>query len=132
AEARMLGEQVPAARAAPLAQAVAGPLVAADALCAASDAQAVGPPQREGVDGCGRPLPARLAVAVTRRHRRSPAGEPDRAAETLTVVTRLLTHAPPPRRQIEARMTRGLRRRRQGEAPHVSGAPPHLSATHHF
>src|SRR5262249_55107809 len=63
----MLGEQVTAARLAPLA--VAGRCLAErrDVLGAARDLDRIGLPEREGIDRSGGPAAARLAVAITDR-----------------------------------------------------------------
>src|SRR5687768_6272481 len=64
----MLRQQVPAAGLAPLANAARRLAVAADVLGAGGDLHGAGAPQRKGIDGAGRPMAARLAMAIAHRH----------------------------------------------------------------
>src|SRR5690606_12965609 len=79
--ARMVREQMPAALCAPGSFAVVAALETADELRAARDLDVHGLPQREGVDGPGRPRAASAAVTITPRFRRARDFERYRAAE---------------------------------------------------
>src|SRR5438552_9316642 len=89
---RMVGEEMPAAGLAPLALAVRRLGERSDLVRAARDAQGVGLPEREGIHRAGRPLAARLAMAVAHGRRLAAHRELHGTAEAAAVVGLVFCH----------------------------------------
>src|SRR5262245_54473837 len=88
----MLGEDVAAARPAPFAKRAWRLVPDADIVGTARDAHRLRPPQREGIDRRGRPVPARFAMAVAHGGRLAAHGQMDRAAEAAALVDFSVAH----------------------------------------
>src|SRR4029077_17714640 len=83
--------EVAAARLAPLAEADRRLVIGADVVRAARDLHGVGLPQGKGIDRARRPLPARLAMAITHTRGIARDRELDRTAKATALVDLVVT-----------------------------------------
>jgi hypothetical protein len=83
----MLAENVAAACLAPFAMTVRRFVVTPNVFCPLGDLHRLWFPQGEGIDRPCRPVPARLAMAVTHGFRLTVHGEPDCTAKTAAFVS---------------------------------------------
>src|SRR3954469_17798599 len=88
----MLGKNVPAAGLTPLAITARGLVVGTDVCRALGNAQSIGLPERERIYRPGGPATARVAMAITRRDRRTGYHELHGSAKTRSGITGLSIH----------------------------------------
>src|SRR5258706_14245310 len=102
---RMLREDMAAAGIAPLARDLVRLAERADLVLALGYAHCFGLPQRECVDGAGRPATARLAMAITHRGGLAFHRELHRSAEATSLVNR---HVPSPSLWVRSAWTESV------------------------
>src|SRR5215813_3305630 len=112
----MIRIEVASARLAPLAITARRLVVSADVIRSPDDLHRLGLPEREGIDGTRRPVPARLAMAVSHYCRLATDRELNCAAKTAALVGLSVAHdaapcwfelAPPMRGSSDTLMSLG-------------------------